>query len=93
MVGSSLQYITIFISFVTLDIVILEMSWSSAWYVTTLPSLVIIGIVVVKMFLVCHVIFQNHFIKRSYDYIDKGPLNVSHQPVTYDVHRNCGSKI
>ena len=32
------------------------MSGSSSWHVTTLPSLVAIGIVVVEMFLVCHVI-------------------------------------
>lgn len=44
MVESSLP---ILISFVTIDIVILKMSWSSVWNVTKLSSLVIIGIVVV----------------------------------------------
>ena len=36
---------------------------SSSWNITILPSLVAIGIVVVKMFLVCHVIKQDHIIK------------------------------
>ena len=33
---------------------------SPLWSVTILPSLVAIGIVVVKMFLICHVILQDH---------------------------------
>ena len=38
-------------------------SGSSYLYVSTLPSLVIWGIVVVDMFLICHVILQDHVIK------------------------------
>ena len=36
--------------------------------VTTLPSLVAIGVVVVKMFLFCYVTKQDHVIKESGDY-------------------------
>ena len=40
------------------------MSGSFLWYITTLPSLVVLGTVVVEKFLVCQVIKQVHVIKR-----------------------------
>ena len=43
------------------------MSGSSLWYVTTLPRLMAVGILVVEMFLVCHMIKQDHVIKGSGD--------------------------
>ena len=40
--------------------------------VTTLPSLVVISIVVVEMFLTCHVIPKEHVIKKgSYDFMGR----------------------
>ena len=36
-----------------------------------LPSLVAIGIVLVEMFLLCHVIKQEYVIKGSYDFMSK----------------------
>ena len=47
----------------------MTLSWSSLLYVTTLPSLVVIDILVVKMFLICYVIPQDHVVKGSYDFI------------------------
>ena len=47
------------------------MNWSSSWYVTTLTSLLAIVIVVVQIFLACHVIKQDHMIKGSGDYNNK----------------------
>ena len=44
-----------------------------SWYVTTFPSLLAIGIVVVEIFLVCHAIKQDHVIKRAGDYSDNLP--------------------
>ena len=44
---------------------------SSSWYVNTLPSLVTIGILVVKMFLVSHVIKQEQAIKGKSGYKDR----------------------
>ena len=44
------------------------MSGNSSWYVTTLPSLVAIGIAAVEMFLVCRVTNQDHMIKGIGDY-------------------------
>ena len=49
------------------------MAGSSSWYVATLPSLVAIGIAVVGMFLVCHMIKQDHVIKGSGNYSDTAP--------------------
>ena len=46
------------------------MAGSSSWYVATLPTLVAIGIAVVEMFLVCHMIKQDHVIKGSGDHND-----------------------
>ena len=48
------------------------MSWSSSWYVTTLPSLVATSIVVIAMF-VCHVIKQDRVIKVLGDYHNRSP--------------------
>ena len=52
------------------------MSGSSSWYVNNLPSLVAIGILVEVMFLICHVIKQDHIIKGSGDYNDRIPSKV-----------------
>ena len=41
------------------------MGGSPSWWVTTFPSLVVVGIVVARMFLVCHVIKQGHVIKSQ----------------------------
>ena len=49
------------------------MNWSFSWYVTTLSSLVAICIEV-AMFLVCHVIKQDHMIKDSGDCNNRRPL-------------------
>ena len=49
------------------------MSASSSWYVTTLLSLVPIGIVEVEMFLVCNGIKQYHTIKGSGYYNNRSP--------------------
>ena len=48
------------------------LSWSSSWYVTTLPCLVAIG--VRDIFLVCHMIKQDHVIKVAGEYNDRSPL-------------------
>ena len=49
------------------------MGGSSLWYITTLASLVAIGIVLIEMFLVCYVIKQDHVIKGSGGYNNKSP--------------------
>ena len=49
------------------------MSGRSSRYINTLPSLVAIGNVVADMFLFCHMIKQDHMIKRSSGYNDRGP--------------------
>ena len=49
------------------------MNWSYSWYVTTLPSSLPLLIVVVVMFLVCHVISQDHVRKGPFAYIDRSP--------------------
>ena len=48
-------------------------SLSSSQHILTLQSLVTIGIVIVEMFLVCHMISNNNVIKESCDYIDRSP--------------------
>ena len=48
------------------------MSGTFSWYVITLPSLVVIGVVIVEVFLICRVIKQEHRIKESGDYNDRG---------------------
>ena len=46
---------------------------NSSLYVTTLPSLVTIGFVIVEMYLVCYVIQQDHVTEGSCDYLDGSP--------------------
>ena len=46
------------------------MSWSFSLCITTLLSLVVIGIVIVEIFLVCHLIKQDHVMKGSCDFMD-----------------------
>ena len=50
-----------------------------------LPKLVVIGTVVVQMFLVCHIIWQDHVTKG------KRLLKVSQHPPKLGSHRHCGS--
>ena len=64
------------------------MSGSSSWCVMTLPTLVDIGIVAVDMFLVCHVIKEDHINKGSGDY----DLKVVHLPVKLAANRHCNSR-
>ena len=61
------------------------MSETSSLYVTTLPSLIVIGIAVVEMFLVCHVILQGNMIKESFDYMDRSPS--CHKPAKFGGYR------
>ena len=49
------------------------MSGNSSFYFATLPSQVVISIVIVEMFIVFRVIKQFHTIKGSYDYLDGNP--------------------
>ena len=55
------------------------MSGSSSWYVITLPSAVVIGIVVVETFLVCHAAKQEDMIKGRRDFND---MNLSRYVIT-----------
>ena len=43
------------------------------------------------MFLVRHVIKQDHGIKGSGDYNDKNPFKLSHHPASFGGHRLCSS--
>ena len=62
------------------------MSKSPLPYAITLPSLVVIGIAVVKMFWICNVISQDHAIKGSHDFVWE-PLKISHHPAKSADHR------
>ena len=53
-------------------------SGSSSYYGTTLPRLVATGIVVVKMFFICHVIQQPHMMNGSCDFM----INILKKEVT-----------
>ena len=46
------------------------------------------------MLLICHLILQDHMIKRSYDFMSRSlsTLNVSHHPAKFGSHRDCGSE-
>ena len=50
------------------------MGWCPSREVINQPSLVAIGTVAMEMFLVCHVILQDHMIKRSCDFMDSSQL-------------------
>ena len=58
------------------------MSGTSSWYVTTLPSLVVIGVVIVKVFLNCHLIKQEHRIN----------FMVCHHLAKFGGHRCCNGR-
>ena len=53
------------------------MGGSSLWYITTLASLVAIGIVLIEMFLVCYVIKQDHVIKGQVAITIRAPQDKS----------------
>ena len=53
-------------------------------YVTVLPSLLAKDIVVVEMFLLCHMIWYDHLIKESYDFTP--------HPATFGSYRYSGSR-
>ena len=62
------------------------------WKVTSLPSLVFIGNMLVEIwFLVWHVISQNHLTKRHSNNIVQSPLKVSHHSAKFGGHCHCGS--
>ena len=44
------------------------------------------------MFLICHLILQDHMIKRSCDFMSRSPsiLNVSHHLAKFGGHTHCG---
>ena len=64
---------------------------SSSMYVTNLPNLVATGIVIVEMFLVCHVILTDYVIKGSFSVWIERLSKVCHQHVKVGGHRHCVS--
>ena len=44
------------------------------------------------MILVCHVILQDHVIKKSYDVVGEEPVQVNYHLVKFGGHRHCGSE-
>ena len=49
------------------------------------------NIVVIKMFLICHIILQDHVNQELCDFTAR-PLKVSDHPAKFDVYRHCDSE-